>query len=34
MATSRKSDDLLKMRIHRLAGQRRRSPHWVMLEAI
>ncbi len=34
MATSLKISDTLKNRIHRLAGQRRRSPHWVMLEAI
>lgn len=34
MATSLKIDDTLKSRIHQLAGQRRRSPHWIMLEAI
>ncbi|AWP23083.1 CopG family transcriptional regulator [Acidiferrobacter sp. SPIII_3] len=34
MATSLKIDDALKSRIQQLAGQRRRSPHWIMLEAI
>jgi len=34
MATSLKIDDALKSRVHHLAGQRRRSPHWIMLEAI
>ena len=34
MATSLKIDDTLKNRVHHLAGQRRRSPHWIMLEAI
>jgi predicted transcriptional regulator len=34
MATSLKIDDALKSRVHRLAGQHRRSPHWIMLEAI
>lgn len=34
MATSLKIDDTLKSRIQRLAGRRRRSPHWLMLEAI
>ncbi len=34
MATSLKIDDTLKGRVQRLASQRRRSPHWVMLEAI
>lgn len=34
MAISVKIDDALKRRIQRLAGQRRRSPHWIMLEAI
>lgn len=34
MATSLKIDDTLKSRVHRLAGQRRRSAHWIMLEAI
>jgi predicted transcriptional regulator len=31
MATSFKIDDTLKSRVHHLAGQRRRSPHWIML---
>jgi predicted transcriptional regulator len=26
--------DTLKSRVHHLASQRRRSPHWIMLEAI
>ncbi len=34
MATSLKIDDTLKNRVHHLAGQRHRSPHWIMLEAI
>ena len=34
MATSLKIDDMLKSRVHHLASQRRRSPHWIMLEAI
>lgn len=34
MATSIKIDDTLKARVQQLASQRRRSPHWIMLEAI
>ena len=34
MATSIKLDDALKARVQHLAEQRRRSPHWVMREAI
>ena len=34
MATSLKIDDALKERVRQLASKRRRSPHWVMLEAI
>mgnify|MGYP006433796595 FL=1 len=34
MATSLKIDDALKGRVQDLANQRRRSPHWIMLEAI
>lgn len=34
MATSIKIDDELKSRVKRLAEARRRSPHWIMLEAI
>ena len=34
MATSLKIDDALKSRVQRLAAQRRRSAHWIMLEAI
>lgn len=34
MATSLKIDDILKGRVQHLAAQRRRSPHWIMLEAI
>ena len=34
MATSLKIDDALKTRVQHLASQRRRSPHWIMLEAI
>ena len=33
-ATSLKIDDALKDRIKELATQLRRSPHWIMLEAI
>ena len=32
MATSLKIDDTLKGRIQHLASQRRRSPHWIVLE--
>ena len=34
MATSIKLDEDLKERVQQLAGQRRRSPHWIMREAI
>ncbi len=34
MATSLKIDDRLKSRVQQLASQRRRSAHWIMLEAI
>jgi predicted transcriptional regulator len=34
MATSLKIDDTLKGRVQHLAIQRRRSAHWIMLEAI
>jgi predicted transcriptional regulator len=34
MATSLKIDDALKGRVQALADQRRRSSHWIMLEAI
>jgi predicted transcriptional regulator len=34
MATSVKLDDELKNRVQQLASLRRRSPHWVMREAI
>jgi predicted transcriptional regulator len=34
MATSIKINDALKDRVQHLANQRRRSPHWIMLEAI
>ncbi|ARB44148.1 CopG family ribbon-helix-helix protein [Alloalcanivorax xenomutans] len=34
MATSLKIDDELKSRVQHLANQRRRSAHWLMLEAI
>ena len=34
MATSLKIDDALKSRVQHLAAQRRRSAHWIMLEAI
>jgi predicted transcriptional regulator len=32
--TSLKLDGALKVRIHRLASARRRSPHWLMREAV
>ena len=32
--TSLKLDSALKDRVHRLASMRRRSPHWVMCEAV
>ncbi|KXU38703.1 CopG family transcriptional regulator [Ventosimonas gracilis] len=34
MATSLKIDNMLKRRVHYLAAQRSRSPHWIMLKAI
>jgi len=34
MATSLKIDEALKSRVQHLASQLRRSPHWIMLEAI
>lgn len=34
MATSLKIDESLKDRVQQLAQQRRRSAHWIMLEAI
>ena len=34
MATTLKIDNTLKDRIQHLANQRRRSPHWIMREAI
>lgn len=34
MATSLKIDDGLKGRVQQLASRRRRSSHWIMLEAI
>jgi predicted transcriptional regulator len=34
MATSLKIDDPLKRRIQALAAARKRSPHWIMHEAI
>lgn len=34
MATSLKIDEGLKGRVQQLASQRRRSMHWIMLEAI
>lgn len=34
VATTLKIDDDLKARIQRLAEARRRSPHWIMREAI
>jgi len=32
--TSLKIDSAMKERVHRLAAARRRSPHWVMREAV
>jgi predicted transcriptional regulator len=32
--TSLKLDTDMKIRVHRLASARRRSPHWIMREAI
>ena len=32
--TSLKLDSAMKQRVHRLAAARRRSPHWVMREAV
>ena len=32
--TSLKIDSAMKERVHRLASARRRSPHWVMREAV
>lgn len=34
MATSIKIDDDLKRRVQHLASQRRRTAHWIMLDAI
>ncbi|MCB1051405.1 MAG: CopG family ribbon-helix-helix protein [Acidobacteria bacterium] len=34
MATSLKIDEELKGRVQSLAEKRRRTPHWIMLEAI
>lgn len=34
MATSIKLDDELRDRVQHLAGLRRRTPHWIMREAI
>lgn len=34
MAISLKIEESLKQRVQQLASQRRRSPHWIMLEAI
>jgi predicted transcriptional regulator len=34
VATSLKINETLKSRVQHLASQRRRSPHWIMLEAI
>jgi len=34
MATSLKIDETLKTRVQHLANYRRRSAHWVMIEAI
>jgi len=34
MATSLKLNDALKSRVQLLAAQRKRSAHWIMLEAI
>jgi predicted transcriptional regulator len=33
-STSLKLDSALKQRVHRLASARRRSPHWIMHEAV
>ena len=32
--TSLKLDSAMKERVHRLASARRRSPHWIMREAV
>jgi predicted transcriptional regulator len=32
--TSLKLDSAIKERVHRLAAARRRSPHWIMREAV
>jgi predicted transcriptional regulator len=32
--TSLKLDSAIKKRVHRLAAARRRSPHWIMREAV
>jgi predicted transcriptional regulator len=32
--TSLKLDSAIKERVHRLAEARRRSPHWIMREAV
>jgi predicted transcriptional regulator len=32
--TSLKLDSAMKARVHRIAAARRRSPHWVMREAV
>jgi predicted transcriptional regulator len=32
--TSLKLDSTMKERVHRLASARRRSPHWIMREAV
>jgi predicted transcriptional regulator len=32
--TSLKLDSAIKERVHRLASARRRSPHWIMREAV
>jgi predicted transcriptional regulator len=34
VTTSLKLDNTMKERVHRLAAARRRSPHWVMREAV
>lgn len=34
MATSVKIDESLKGRVQQLAGQKQRSAHWIMVEAI
>nr|WP_145549812.1 CopG family ribbon-helix-helix protein [Variovorax boronicumulans] len=34
MATSLKLSDELKSRVQRAAGRQRRTPHWIMREAI